>query len=77
MHCTFLLMLFRKGHLPVVLQVESLDAPSDQVLPAWLHGGSQQTGVQRRDLTYDYNAKLVSPASINETTLLIHFYISM
>lgn len=56
MHCTFLLMLFRKGHLPVVLQVESLDAPSDQVLPAWLHGGSQQTGVQRCDLTYDYNA---------------------
>jgi len=41
-----------EGHLGVVLQVEPLDAAPDQVLPARPHGGPEQTGVQRRDLTW-------------------------
>lgn len=39
------------GHrLPLVLRVELLDAPADQVLPARLHGGAHGARVQRRDL---------------------------
>lgn len=49
---TVLLVFLGEGHLPVVLQVKPLNAPPDQVLPARLHGRTEQTGVQGRDLTF-------------------------
>lgn len=45
-------MFLGEGHLPVILQVKPLNATPDQVLPARLHGRTQLTGVQRRDLTW-------------------------
>lgn len=44
-------MFLSEGHLPFILQVKPLDAAPHQVLPARLHGGPEQAGVQRRDLT--------------------------
>lgn len=44
-------MFLGEGYVAVVLSVKSLYAPPDQVLPARLHGRTEQTGVQGRDLT--------------------------
>lgn len=49
---TFLLVSLGKRHLAVILQVEPLDAAPHQILPAGLHGGPQEAGVQRGDLAY-------------------------
>lgn len=43
---TLLMVLFGEGHFPFILQVEPLNAPSNQVLPAWLHGCPQLTSIQ-------------------------------
>lgn len=49
---TVLLVFLSKGHLAIVLQVKPLNAPPDQVLPAWFHGRTEQTGVQRCDFAW-------------------------
>lgn len=48
---TFLLMPLSERHLSVILEMEPLNAAPHQVLPARLHGRSQEAGVQGRYLT--------------------------
>lgn len=48
---TILHVFLGEGDLAFILQVKPLNAPPDQVLPARLHGGTEQTGVKGRDLT--------------------------
>lgn len=49
---TVLLVFLGEGYVAIVLSVKPLYAPADQVLPARLHGRTEQTGVQGRDLTW-------------------------
>lgn len=45
-------MPLRKRHFSIILQMEPLDAAPHQILPAWFHGRTQETGVQGCYLTY-------------------------
>lgn len=58
---TILLVFLSKGHLAIVLQVKPLNAPPDQVLPARLHGRTQQTGVQRCYFAWMFRRAGVTP----------------
>lgn len=49
---TILHVFLGEGDLAFVLQVKPLNAPPDQILPARLHGRTEQTGVKGRDLTW-------------------------
>lgn len=58
---TILLVFLSKGHLAIVLQVKPLNAPAHQVLPAWFHGRTKQTGVQGCYFAWMYGEARVTP----------------
>lgn len=63
---TILLVFLSEGHLAIVLQVKPLNAPPDQVLPAWFHGRTKQTGVQRCYFAWMYRKARVTPVNVME-----------
>lgn len=52
-------MPLRKRHLPVILQMEPLDTAPDQIFPAWLHGRTQETGIQGCYFTYNNKSQII------------------